>query len=386
MKDIQDIFYSHLQQIRESNLPFHVKKTAEEIAICRTNAMHGLVFTCPENHFSVFLRNSCNNRNCPTCQGHHRNSWNKRNKKMALEFPHYHLVFKLPAFCYPVFLKYYKNFVNILFESSKKSIAKILKYSQYELSTPGTIMVTHTYGEDNQLHPHLHIAMTAGGLSTDEKKWINYEQNLFSIDKFNHVYTVFLKKQLTAFYKKNPSLGVEFYENIVKIQSSDIYLSEKYDNAEPLINYLSKTVKGSSIHNQDILDIDNNLVKYKLKSGKTTQLNEDEFIRRFLLHVLPPQLKSVRYSGLYSSSSRNKLNQAKKLISEFPHLKNEIIEIPEEETMEEIELFAPHKYCPVCSKKMHLVEKVLPFSVPRIIYIKFGKDPPIEELFNRIAA
>ena len=109
------------------------------------------------------------------------------------------------------------------------------------------------------------------------------------------------------------------------------------------------------------------------------------FIRRYLLHILPPKVKSIRYSGLYSSASRKKLKIAKEILPD--NLKTESIK--EEISSEELpssEILAPYKYCPVCRKRMELVEKVLPFAVPHLIYIKFGKDPPIEELFSHMAA
>ena len=381
-KNIQDIFYEHLSDIQSSGLPLHVKKVAENIAHCRTNAMEGHMYSCPEGHYSIFLRNSCNNRNCPTCQGHERASWRNRNNAMVLNTSHYQLVFKLPSFCYPVFLKHYKDMTGILFDASKKTIDKILKYSQYEFSTPGVIMALHTYGDDNQLHPHIHVVMTGGGLSSDNSKWISYEFSLFSIENFRTIYTAILKRELTKFAKKNLPPEHEFHLELVKLKSQDIYLSTQYANAEPVINYLSKTVKGNSIHNHHILEINNGQINYQSRDDVHV-LDESEFIRRYLTHVLPPFVKSVRYSGLYSPASRERLQTARSLIpfQDLLPVNNE-----EQDDNSDSDEMIPFRYCIVCKKKMELVEKVLPFQIPYLIVNKFGKDPPIEALFSQLAA
>ena len=380
MRDIQDIFFNQLTEIENSNLPLHVKRTAKDIAMCRTNAMHGHVFECPQKHFAVIVRNSCNNRNCPTCQTHHRISWTDRTKKLVVPTSHYHIIMKLPSSINPYFLKNYKKFVGILYESGKKTIQKILKYSQFELTSPGIIMNIHTYGEENQLHPHLHIIMTNGGLSTDGLKWIDYDDNLFSVDNFNSIYNAILKREISRFFKSNPSLGTD---SITKDWGKVApYISNKYDSADSIIDYLGKTIKGNSIHNKDILQINQNIVYYKTKSKNESKLHTDEFIRRYLLHVMPSNLKSVRYSGIYASNRREKLILTKKLFGQM----EPIVEPEIEEDIESLD-FIPYKFCPICKKKMGLVEKILPFSLPNYIIRKFeNKDPPCRDLFTKIAA
>lgn len=386
-KDIQDIFYTHLDEIKNSNLPSHVKRTAEDIANCRTNAMHGHVFECPDKHFAAILRNSCNNRNCPKCQAYHRFHWMNQTKKMVLNSSHYHIVLKLPAFCYPHFLKNYKSFVNILFNSGRKTIQKIIKYSQFNNSTPGIIMALHTYGEDNQLHPHLHIMMTAGGIAETKLKWLTYDRNLFDLNSFSAYYTSILRKQLIRYAKDKPELHRDFITQCKSLQKQDLFLSEKYSNPEHIIKYLAKTIRGTSIQNHHITDISNGNIAYSVKSGSTSTLTEHEFVRRYLNHVLPWNQKSIRYAGLYSSASRELLSFAKTIIPE-PEYSNVQTETDDTDLQlkQQNEFIIPHKLCPLCKKKMVQTEKIFPFKVPQFIFAKFGKDPPIEDLFVKRAA
>lgn len=286
---------------------------------------------------------------------------------------------KLPSSINPYFLKNYKKFVEILYESGKKTILKILKYSQYELTSPGIIMNIHTYGEENQLHPHLHIVMTNGGISTDGQKWIDYDENLFSVDNFTSIYNAILRREISRFFKSNPSLGTDLV--IKNIPKEVPYISSKYPTADSIIEYLGKTIKGNSIHDKDIVAIDKNIVNYKTKSKKESKLHTDEFVRRYLLHVMPPNLKSVRYSGIYASNRREQLAQVKSI---FGH--QEPIEPEIDEEMESVEII-PYKFCPICKKKMEMIEKILPFSLPNYIVRKFeNKDPPCKDLFTKIAA
>lgn len=385
-REIQDIFFDQLDDIRKRNYPKHVLKTAEDIANCRTNAMHGHLFQCPQKHFTAFLRNSCNNSFCPKCQTFHKINWIDNTKKMILSTSHHHIVFKLPSFCYPFFLKHYREFVNILFQSAKLTIEKIIKYSGLPNTVPGIIFALHTYGDENQLHPHLHVVLTSGGLNRKTGNW-NEFHNLFKIDSFSTIYTTIIRKKFMRHAKDHIDFDSKFFDDLRQLQKQDLFISQKYDNPEPIIKYLAKTFRGTSIQNHHISDSSGGKVTFSVDGSHHTQMVEQEFVRRYLIHVLPKNQKSIRYAGLYSHSSRKLLSQAKAL---FPENNQQIIENTDvnDEQMDFIknQNVQIHKTCPVCKKKMIPVEKVLPFHVPAFILWKFGKDPPIEELFTRRVA
>ncbi|TGK83007.1 transposase, partial [Leptospira montravelensis] len=141
MNEFQQVLYKQFDKIQASNLPSHVKKVVSAVSLCRTNAMKGRVFSCPTGHFSVFMRESCNNRACPTCQSENKRIWNINTKEKVTNSPHYHLVFKLPSFLYPYILTHYKVFIEILFEASSKTIHKLIKYSFDLTPTPAFISV-----------------------------------------------------------------------------------------------------------------------------------------------------------------------------------------------------------------------------------------------------
>ncbi|TGL55467.1 transposase [Leptospira ognonensis] len=382
IEDIQDVFIHNLDSIKTKRLPKHVIKTALDISHCRTNAMHGHLYQCPTKHFSIFLRNSCNNRLCPKCQDRNKIEWNQKCKNLVLNCSHYHLVFKLPTFRYEHVTTHYKEFINILFASAKKTIDKIIDFSFDEDITTGSIIVLHTHGNLLQLHPHLHVVISDGGLNQSNTKWINSNRNLFNWSDFNSIYNTYLKKELSNFYSKNNDLSSDFYNSIQSIHKSICFFSEKYESPYHWVDYLTKTIKGSSIQNRNISFTDGALSINVY--DQSTKFSQDEFIRRFLLHVLPTGTKSIRYYGLYSVKSKDRLSIAKS-IQEKEHILN-IQDDIHPDLIDENSEFLPYKFCPVCKKRMILVEKTLPYQTPIYILNRFGKDPPGLDFFHKIAA
>lgn len=385
MNEFQQLIYNRLEKIDKSNLPSHVKKVASKVTFCRTNAMPGRLYSCPKGHFSVFYRESCNSRACPTCQQENKKEWNQNTKELVLDTKHYHVVFKLPTFCYPYIHKHYKEFIDLLFNASKNTILKVLKYSQYQFSTPGIISILHTHGDELQLHPHIHMILSAVGLDKDNNNLVHLKDELYDLNDFQSIYLNVLKNELLNLYKKNPEIGELFYKQVIKLREQRIFLSEKYDSPSHLIDYLSKTIKGSGINLSEIDKVHNQKIQIN-KRGNHSTLSEDEFVRRYLLHILPSHSKSIRYMGLYSSTNKSSLKQAKLLLDEETFYDIDTDELINEILDNEPEFLPIHKFCPFCKSKMILAEQVDEFQVPNIVRIKFGKDPPLEDLFKILIA
>ncbi|WCL51035.1 IS91 family transposase [Leptospira sp. GIMC2001] len=389
MNDFQKLVYRNFSKIENTNLPEHVKKVVDQITFCRTNAVPGIVFSCPKHRLSIFMRESCNNRSCPACQYQNREEWKSKTKQLVLDTGHYHMVFKLPSFCYPYILKYYKEFIEILFSSSKKTIEKILNYSNYSHSTQGIISVLHTHGEENQLHPHIHMIMSDVGISENGERLVHYHNELFELQNYDSIYLTILKKALIELHKRNPDIGDLFLRQVVKMKEQRIFISDKYETAEHIIEYLGSKIKGSSVSLSSIDSIEDGIVRFK---GKTslTEMNEGEFLRRYLLHILPQGTKSVRYFGLYGSASRRKLQTARILLCEEKFYSDDYYDSSNyEERREPDTLIQPHKTCPLCQSKMLITETVAAYCVPRIVYLSYGKDPPpseYEDQFRKLIA
>ncbi|MCG6154074.1 IS91 family transposase [Leptospira bandrabouensis] len=382
MNEFQQVLYNQIEKIQASNLPSHVKKVVSAVSLCRTNAMKGRVYSCPTGHFSVFMRESCNNRSCPTCQSENKRIWNINTKQKVTNSTHYHLVFKLPSFLYPYILTHYKDFIEILFEASSKTIHTLIKYSFDLTPTPAFISVLHTHGDQYQLHPHIHVILNSITLSKKQDKLLFLDEALFKLDNFNSVYNHILKKELINLYKKNPELGIQFKENINNFHNENIFISNKYDSPFPIIDYLSKTIKGNALDLNQVEFLINGSTQIH-KKDKTFSFSNDEFVNRYIKHIIPQNIKSIRYSGFYSSASKEKylivnslynLNLQLEAINNNPDLQFDDVS------------HKIHKSCPICNQTMILREEVDEFKVPDIVYIKFGKDPPTEDLFTKLVA
>ncbi|TGK83273.1 transposase [Leptospira noumeaensis] len=382
MNEFQQVLYNQIDKIQASNLPSHVKKVVSAVSLCRTNAMKGRVYSCPTGHFSVFMRESCNNRACPTCQSENKRIWNINTKEKVTNSPHYHLVFKLPAFLYPYILTHYKDFIEILFEASSKTINKLIKYSFDLTPTPAFISVLHTHGDQYQLHPHIHVILNSIALSKNQDKLLFLDETLFKLDNFNSVYNHLLKKELINLHMNHPELGITFKENINKFQNENIFISNKYKSPFPIIDYLSKTIKGNALDLNQVDFLHNGSTQIH-KKDKTFSFSNDEFVNRYIKHIIPQNVKSIRYSGFYSSASKEKyliVNSLYNLNLQFEPINNDP-DLELDDVSHKI-----HKSCPICNQTMILLEEVDEFKVPDIVYIKFGKDPPTEDLFTKLVA
>ena len=386
MNEFQQLIYNRLDKIDESNLPKHVKDVANKVALCRTNAMPGRLYSCPNGHFSIFYRESCNSRACPTCQHENKQNWNSNTKELVLDVPHYHIVFKLPSFCYPYVNKFYKQFIHILFNTSNQAILSILKYSQYKNTTPGFISVLHTHGDELQLHPHLHMILSSVTFDKKNNRIFHINESLFNINDFQDFYITLLKNELLKLYFKFPDIGELFLKQVRNIKEQRIFLSQRYDTATHLIDYLTNTIKGSGINLHELDKNQDHIIINRKESS--TSLQDNEFIRRYLLHILPPYTKSIRYMGFYSTASRATLQEINFLLAEekimlFDELYDSDFNLNKEQIIDKLE---PHKFCPLCNARMFLAEEVDEYKAPSILRIKFGKDPPLEDLFKRLIA
>ncbi|TGK51818.1 hypothetical protein EHQ11_08160 [Leptospira kanakyensis] len=160
------------------------------------------------------------------------------------------------------------------------------------------------------------------------------------------------------------------------------FTSEKISDPYHVIDYFTKSIKGSNLKEQD-LNTDDNLVSINI-GNISSQLSQKNFIKRYLLHVLPLGTKSIRYFGIYSHKAKKCLNSAKLL---FPGSSNldSITSIHPENLEHEFD-YLPYKFCPICKKHMILIEKTLPFQMPLYVEHTFGDQPPNIEFFNSIAA
>jgi hypothetical protein len=351
MIEIAGIFKKHggsyLSKYSAGMLPSHVKAFADIIK-CRTPILGGKVYYCPDCKKYEYSYHSCGNRNCPKCQNDKAERWLEKNNNLLLPVNHFMITFTLPKELRRFARSNQKLFYNLLFKSSSKSIEKLSTDPKYIGGTPGMIGLLHTWSRTLTYHPHVHYIVTGGGLSQDKGKWNKSRSNfLFPVKALSVIFRAKLRDLLK---KDNPEL---FYSIPSNVWNKDwVVNSIPVGKGDKALKYLAQYVFRIAISNNRIISLKDGTVTFSYKESKTNQrktmnLESEEFIRRFLQHVLPSGFVKVRYYGLFAVANRNKLSMAGELLD------CDKVILPTKKT-KKVKKFK----CSACNKKMVVVKAI----------------------------
>lgn len=325
MSEIQDIFTQCSEEFLSGNhVSFEQLKAINAIKNCRTDGLGGhieICDTCGNVHVSY---NSCRNRHCPKCQGMAREKWIYDRQQDILPIKYFHVVFTIPGELYPIFRMNQKLLYDILFKASSQTLLELSSDKKYIGAQIGFISVLHTWGQNLMFHPHIHCIVTGGGLSENENSWRNSKKNFFIPvkvlgKKFRGKFLCYLKDEYYANELKlygdshrlmDKFVFSDFIDNLFK-KNWVVYCKKPFENESCVINYLGRYTHRVAISNSRIVDFKDKKVTFKWKDYKDNNRNKimtldaSEFIRRFLLHVLPKGFVKIRYYGLLSNRNRN---------------------------------------------------------------------------------
>ncbi len=348
---------------------------------CRTTALGSHFEKCDNCNYVGKSCNSCRNRHCPSCQQKDKLEWLDKRMKELLPVGYYHLVFTIPHELNPLCLFNKKVMYGILFKAVSQTMIELTKDTKHLGANTGLITVLHTWGQNMMEHPHLHCIMPAGGLSFDNGHWVHpCKKNDFFIHykvlsrKFRGKF-LFLMEQ--AYNKgelklkgKLASIGgkKDFANFTDKLKRKDwvANIQAPFGKPEKVLEYLSRYVFRIAITDKRIKEVKGGKVKFSWKDYRTglfreMKLDIDEFIRRFLLHILPKGFFKVRYYGIFSSRYRKQnIEMAKQLLAqEGENKKEEAMEddnrvLEKQDTVWDGILECIKNYrqpnCPVCKK------------------------------------
>lgn len=287
------------------------QRTLFALSKCRTQALGGHIDqcnnpSCSKLHISY---NSCRNRHCPKCQGHKREAWIQAREKDLLNCSYFHVVFTLPDALNPLALSKPKAVYNALFNASWQTISGFAQNPKFLGAKTGMVAVLHTWGQNLNLHPHLHCIVPAGGL-TQQDKWRNTKSKgkyLFPVKAMSKVFrskfTEVLSEQLPIPSEMRKKL---FSKNWV------VYAKQPFYGPQQVIEYLGRYTHKIAISNHRIKSLKNDYVRFTAKNyrigGKTEllQLSKHEFIRRFCMHILPKGFTKMRHYGILSGAVKQK--------------------------------------------------------------------------------
>jgi hypothetical protein len=268
--------------------------------------------------------NSCRNRHCPTCQQKDKLEWMDKRMQELLPVCYYHLVFTIPHELNPLCLKNKKVMYDILFNTASQTILELSKDTKHLGADTGLVTVLHTWGQNMMEHPHLHCIMPAGGLSFDKQHWVHTDKKddffiYYKVlsRKFRGKYLDLLKRAYSngeLVFKGNlASIGgkgkfANFTDKLYSIEWV-VNIQKPFGKPEKVLEYLSRYVFRIAITDRRIIEVKDGKVLFSWKDYRTglfrnMRLDIDEFIRRFLLHVLPQGFFKVRYYGIFASRYR----------------------------------------------------------------------------------
>jgi hypothetical protein len=314
---------SFLEQ-QQSHFAWPHRKVLDAIARCRTAALGGHRDQCVRCGHQAISFNSCRNRHCPKCQGNARARWLAARSAELLPVPYFHIVFTLPHSLSALILQNKRVLYDLLFRTSAASLLELARNPRHLGADIGFLGVLHTWGQNLEHHPHVHYIVPAGGLAPDGSRWIDSSRRFFlPVEALSQVFRgkfraglrELFQQQRLQFHGSLQHLAVpsRFRGFLRQLLEHDwvVYAKPPFGGAEHVLNYLARYTHRVAISNHRLVAFENDRVSYRWRDyahggkQKVMTLSAHEFLRRFLLHVLPAALVRIRHFGLFANRRRS---------------------------------------------------------------------------------
>jgi len=281
-----------------------------DILLCRTPSLGGHEEMCDACGYVDGGYNSCGNRHCPRCQALAQGRWIEERKERILPVQHFHLVFTLPAALRPLALWAPKEVYDLLLRTASATLLSIARDEKHLGATPALTSVLHTWTRELTFHPHVHMIVSGGGLSPDGR-WIPSSRKfLFPVRVLSALFRgKFLDglQRLVVAGTIRPPATMDFPGLLSELYQQDwvVYAKAPFAGAGHVFEYLGRYTHRVAISNERLVSMDETGVRFRTRNGKRKTLPPLEFLRRFLLHVLPKGFKKIRHYGLLAPSLVN---------------------------------------------------------------------------------
>jgi hypothetical protein len=309
---------------RARRLPYSHHRVLNAIERCRTAALGGHRERCAHCGFERLAYNSCRNRHCPKCQALVKAQWLEARQAELLPVPYFHNVFTLPHQLNSLILCHEDNQRALLHLLFQAAAGTLLQFGRNNLSgTPGITLVLHTWDQQLRAHFHVHCLITGGALSLDQQRWCKARPKfLFPVRALSKVFRGKFLDGLQKLYDQGelrfptPVAELASAEGFAKLQNAlrrpcwVVYSKAPFAGPHKLLDYLGRYTHRVAISNHRLLAVDNDQVRFRFRDraagnqAKEACLPADEFIRRFLQHVLPSGFQRIRHYGLLASRTK----------------------------------------------------------------------------------
>jgi len=329
MVELQDVFHQYGEAYRLRHpQPLPVLKVMQSITLCRTAAMGGHLDACDNCDFTRISYNSCRNRHCPKCQTVNKERWIEARKADLLNVGYFHIVFTLPDLLNPIAYHNPQILYDLLFKAAAETLTELAADKKYLGAQIGFTSILHTWGQNLMHHPHLHVVLPGGGINANNK-WIPSKKKFFIpvkvlSRKFRGKFLADFKNAQLQFFGTTAQLQhpASFQRLLTSLYQKEwvVYCKPPFKNAGCVVEYLGRYTHRVAISNSRIVNLENDHVTFKWRDYKDDNkqkkmtVTADEFIRRFLIHVLPPGFTRIRHYGFLSSRNKaTRLRLCKKL-------------------------------------------------------------------------
>jgi hypothetical protein len=378
--EVADIFRAAGPAYRAAHaghLSLHQLKVMSAIEHCRTAALGGHVEACEDCGHWRIAYNSCRNRHCPKCQGAAARTWLAEREADLLPVGYFHVVFTLPTEIADIAFHNKAVVYDLLFRAASETMLTIAADPRHLGARIGITAVLHTWGSALTHHPHVHMIVPGGGIALDGERWISSRPAfLLPVRVLGKLFRRLFLTRLIALYDAGKLAffgGLApladrraFLRHLSPVRSKRwvVYAKPPFSGPEAVLAYLSRYTHRVAISNQRLLAFDAAGVTFRYKDyrrdgadrQRVMTLGADEFIRRFLLHLLPPGFHRIRHYGLLSASARTaNLGRARELLAVAPPLGDDLPDEP-------LDVRPP---CPCCGGHMIIIETFARWSQPR---------------------
>jgi hypothetical protein len=393
--EVADIFRAHGAAYRREhaghlNLP--QLKVMSAIENCRTAALGGHVSACTKCDHQHIAYNSCRNRHCPKCQGAIAKDWMQARMEDLLPAEYFHVVFTLPAQIADIAYQNKAAVYGLLFKASAQTLLTIAADPKHLGAKIGKTSVLHTWGSAMAHHPHVHVIVPGGGLSQGGTRWVACRPGFFlSVKVLSRLFRRLFLEGLARLHKASK---LRFFGDLAKLADPNtfaahlaplrrtnwvVYAKPSFGGPEAVLAYLSRYTHRVAISNNRLVSADADTVAfnwkdYRIKHSdrmKVMRLPTSEFIRRFLIHVLPSGFHRIRHSGFLANGiRRDRINKIRRLLDAMP----EPEQTRDEDRTDDPDAPNAHQPCPKCGGAMIIVETFLRGQLPQ------SRAPPREDV------
>ena len=321
--EVADIFQNHGAAYLThygKRVPMSHRRAMRAIQICRTAELGGHLDRCEQCGVQRISYNSCRNRHCPKCQFLKAERWVEARKECLLPISYSHVVFTIPQELRAIVLGNQRLLYDVLFEAASATLRQLSRDPKHLGAEIGFTMVLHTWSQTLAYHPHVHCIVTGGGLTTDGR-WKATRDNFFlPVKVMSRLFRgKFLDKLRHLLRSRKLAFDTRLLDDLYR-KEWIVYCKPPFHNAEHVVAYLGRYTHRIAISNHRLIAHDDTHVRFRYRASRhnnhsaTMSLDVLEFMRRFLLHVLPDGFVKIRHYGILSNRSGKKLRQCRALL------------------------------------------------------------------------